>query len=193
MPARSDIAFRNAKPRQKPFKLSDGGGLYLLVQPNAAKLWRLAYRFDGKQKLLALGPYPVTSLSDARALRDEAKKLLAQGFDPSVARKAERGAARLSRRNTFAAVAEELFDKWKAEGDAATTLKKKKWLLGFANAELGNRPIAEIKAPELLDALRKIEKRGRYETAGRVRSTPAAPLPHPVPTCRAPHTHSPRS
>jgi hypothetical protein len=65
MPTRNNIAFRSAKPRQKPFKLSDGGGLYLLVQPNAAKLWRLAYRFDGKQKLLALGPYPVTS-----ALRD---------------------------------------------------------------------------------------------------------------------------
>jgi len=125
MPARSDVAFRSAKPRQNPFKLSDGGGLYLLVQPNAAKLWRLAYRFDGKQKLLALGRYPVTSLSDARAKRDEAKKLLAQGCDPSVERKAERGAARLSRRNTFAAVAAELFDKWKAEGDAATTLKKK--------------------------------------------------------------------
>jgi integrase len=185
MPARSDVAFRSAKPRQKPFKLSDGGGLYLLVQPNAAKLWRLAYRFDGKQKLLALGPYPVTSLSDARAKRDEAKKLLAQGSDPSVERKAERGTARLSRRNTFAAVAEELFDKWKAEGDAVTTLKKKKWLLGFANAELGNRPIAEIKAPELLDALRKIEKRGRYETAGRVRSTAGAVFRYAIATGRA--------
>jgi integrase len=185
MPARTDVAFRSAKPRQKPFKLSDGGGLYLLVQPNAAKLWRLAYRFDGKQKLLALGPYPVTSLSDARAKRDEAKKLLAQGSDPSVERKAERGAARLSRRNTFAAVAEELFDKWKAEGDAVTTLKKKKWLLGFANAELGNRPIAEIKAPELLDALRKIEKRGRYETAGRVRSTAGAVFRYAIATGRA--------
>src|SRR4051794_14131239 len=167
MPARKEIAFRAAKPRQKPFKLSDGGGLYLLVQPNAAKLWRLAFRFDGKQKLLALGSYPVTSLSDARAKRDSAKKLLAQGSDPSVERKAERGLARLSRRNTFAAVAEELLEKWKAEGDAPATLKKKKWLLDFVNAALGNRPIAEIKAPELLEALRKIEKRGRFETASR--------------------------
>jgi hypothetical protein len=62
MPARNDIAFRSAKPREKPFKLSDGGGLFLLVQPNATKLWRLAYRYDGKQKLLALGQYPVISL-----------------------------------------------------------------------------------------------------------------------------------
>src|SRR5258708_15055901 len=185
MPARSDIAFRNAKPRQKPFKLSDGGGLYLLVQPNAANRWRLAARLGGKQKLLALGPYRVTSRSDARAKGDAAKKLLAQGSDRSVERKAERGAARLSRRNTFAAVAEELFDKWKAEGDAPATLKKKKWLLDFANAELGNRPVAEIKAPELLDALRKIEKRGRFETAGRVRSTAGAVFRYAIATGRA--------
>jgi hypothetical protein len=76
MPARNDAAFRSAKPRERPFKLSDGGGLFLLVQPNAAKLWRLAYRFDGKQKLLALGQYPVISLADARIKRDAAKKLL---------------------------------------------------------------------------------------------------------------------
>ncbi|MDT7816276.1 MAG: hypothetical protein QOJ42_6192 [Acidobacteriaceae bacterium] len=185
MPARSDVAFRTAKPREKPFKLSDGGGLYLLVQPNAAKLWRLAYRFDGRQKLLALGSYPATSLSEARSKRDEAKKLLAQGSDPSLERKAERRAARLSRRNTFAIVANELFDKWRAEGDAPATLKKKKWLLGFAKAELGNRPIAEIKAPELLEALRKIEKRGCYETAGRVRSTAGAVFRYAIATGRA--------
>src|SRR5467141_1547839 len=87
MPARSELAFRSAKPRQKPFKLSDGGGLYLLVQPNAAKLWRLAYRFDGKQKLLALGQYPIISLADARIKRDAAKKLLSNGVDPSIDRK----------------------------------------------------------------------------------------------------------
>jgi len=81
MPARNETAFRNAKPREKPFKLSDGGGLYLLVQPNAAKLWRLAYRFDGRQKLLALVAYPATSLAEARAKRDAAKKFLAEGSD----------------------------------------------------------------------------------------------------------------
>src|SRR3954466_3053521 len=112
MPPRNDVAFRSAKPRQKPFKLSDGGGLYLLVQPNEAKLWRLAYRFDGKQKLLALGAYPATSLADARAKRDTNKKFLAGGLDPSVQRKSERRASKLSRRNTFRAVAEELLDKF---------------------------------------------------------------------------------
>jgi integrase len=185
MPARNDTAFRNAKPREKPFKLSDGGGLYLLVQPNAAKLWRLAYRFDGRQKLLALGVYPATSLAEARAKRDAAKKFLAEGSDPSVERKSERRAAKLSRRNTFKAVAQELMEKFEKEGDAKATLKKKKWLLDFAIAELGSRPIAEIKAPELLDALRKIEKRGRFETAGRVRSTAGAVFRYAIATGRA--------
>src|SRR5260370_9879324 len=101
MPARNDITFRFAKPREKPFKLSDGGGLFLLVQPNATKLWRLAYRFDGKQKLLALGQYPVISLADARIKREAAKKLLSDGVDPSTEPKTARRAPRLSRRTAF--------------------------------------------------------------------------------------------
>jgi integrase len=185
MPARNDAAFRSAKPREKPFKLSDGGGLYLLVQPNATKLWRMAYRFDGKQKLLALGQYPVISLADARIKRDAAKRLLTDGIDPSIERKTERRTAQMSRRNTFKAVAEELMAKFRAEGDATTTLKKKEWLLDFAIAEFGNRPIAEIKAPEILEALRKIEKRGRHETATRVRSTVGAVFRYAIATGRA--------
>lgn len=185
MPPRNDIAFRSAKPREKPFKLSDSGGLFLLVQPNAAKLWRFAHRFDGKQKLLALGAYPAISLLDARLKRDAAKKLLANGNDPSVERKDERRAAQLSRRNTFSAVADDLMSKFKAEGDAPATLKKKEWLLDFANKEFGNRPIAEIKAPEILEALRKIEKRGRHETATRVRSTVGAVFRYAIATGRA--------
>jgi integrase len=185
MPARNDVAFRSAKPREKPFKLSDGGGLFLLVQPNATKLWRLAYRFDGKQKLLALGQYPVISLADARIKRDAAKKLLSDGVDPSIERKTERRTAQMSRRNTFKAVAEELLAKFEAEGDAPATLKKKQWLLDFATAGFGNRPIADIKAPEILEALRKIEKRGRHETATRVRSTVGAVFRYAIATGRA--------
>ena len=185
MPARSDVVFRTAKPGNKPFKLSDGGGLFLLVQPNATKLWRLAYRFDGKQKLLALGQYPVTSLADARAKRDAAKKHLSDGIDPSVERKIERRAAQLSRQNTFKAVANELMGKFKAEGDAPTTLKKKQWMLDFAIKEFGSRPVADIKAPELLEALRKIEKRGRHKTATRVRSTVGAVFRYAIATGRA--------
>jgi len=185
MPARNDVTFRTAKPREKPFKLSAGGGLFLLVQPNATKLWRLAYRCDGKQKLLALGQYPVISLIDARIRRDAAKKLLSNGVDPSIERKAERRTAQMSRRNTFKAVAEELMVKFAAEKDAATTLKKKQWLLDFAITEFGNRPIAEVKAPEILEALRKIEKRGRHETATRVRSTVGAVFRYAIATGRA--------
>jgi integrase len=185
MPTRNDLVFRTAKPREKPFKLSDGGGLFLLVQPNATKLWRLAYRFDGKQKLLALGHYPMISLIDARFKRDAAKKLLSDGVDPSVERKTERLTAQMARRNTFKAVAEELMDKFKAEGDAQATLKKKQWLLDFATKEFGNRPIADIKAPEILQALRKIEKRGRHETATRVRSTVGAVFRYAISTGRA--------
>lgn len=154
---------------------------------------RFAYRFDGKQKLLALGAYPAISLLDARLKRDAAKKLLADGSDPSVERKAERRAAQLSRRNTFKAVADELMVKFEAEGDASTTLKKKRWLLDFANKEFGKRPIAEIKAPEILEALRKIEKRGRHETATRVRSTVGAVFRYAIATGRAERIHHPTS
>jgi integrase len=185
MPVRNDLAFRTAKPREKPFKLSDGGGLFLLVQPNAAKLWRLAYRFDGKQKLLALGQYPIISLADARIKRDAAKKLLSNGVDPSIERKTERRVAQMSRRNTFKAIADELMDKFKAEGDAQSTLNKKQWLLDFANKEFGNRPIAEIKALEILEVLRKIERRGRHETATRARSTIGAVFRFGIATGRA--------
>jgi hypothetical protein len=125
----------------------------MLVTKTGSKLWRSAYSYDAKQKLLAIGQYPVISLADARTKRDNAKRLLADGIDPSVERKAERRQARIARSNTFEAVADELMDKFRAEGDAPTTLKKKQWLLDFANKEFGKRPVAELKAPEILDAL----------------------------------------
>jgi integrase len=181
----SDVLCRTSKSREKPFKLSDGGGLYLLVEKNGSKLWRHAYRFDGKQKLVALGAYPVVSLADARVGRDANKTLLAKGLDPSAQRKIDRGAARIARSNTFRIVADELLEKFEAEGDDPKTLEKKKWLLGFVNAELGDCPIAEIKAPELLDVLRKIERRGRYDTARRVRSLSGRVFKFAIATSRA--------
>jgi integrase len=185
MPAKNDTYFRHLKPSEKDYKRSDSGGLYLLVTAAGSKLWRYSYRFDARQKLLAIGQYPVTSLADARVKRDNAKKLLAEGIDPSVERKAERRNARIARSHTFEAVACELMEKFEAEGDAPTTLKKKRWLLDFANKEFGRRPIAEIKAPEILDALRKIEKRGRHETATRLRSTVGAVFRFAIATGRA--------
>lgn len=185
MPVKNDTYFRHLKAGEKDYKRSDGGGLFMLVTKTGSKLWRYAYNFDSKQKLLALGQYPVTSLADARIKRDDAKKLLAEGIDPSVNRKDERRNARMARANTFEAVAKELMDKFEAEGDAPKTLKKKQWLLDFANKEFGKRPIAEMKAPEILDALRKIEKRGRYETATRARSTIGAVFRFAIATGRA--------
>jgi len=185
MPVKNDTYFRHLKAGEKDYKRSDSGGLFMLVTKTGSKLWRYAYNFDSKQKLLALGQYPVTSLADARIKRDDAKKLLAEGIDPSVNRKEERRNARMARANTFEAVAKELMDKSEAEGDAPKTLKKKQWLLDFANKEFGKRPIAEIKAPEILDALRKIEKRGRHETATRARGTIGAVFRFAIATGRA--------
>src|SRR5690349_15274684 len=122
----TDVAIRNAKPPQKAIKLSDGGGLFLLIQPSGTKLWRLAYRFAGKQKLLAFGAYPTVSLSDARAQRDAARKHLTDGIDPAVQKKLEKQAKVV----TFRLVADELLDKMRREGRAEATLTKTTWLLG---------------------------------------------------------------
>jgi len=169
----SDVTVRSAKPAATPRKLSDGGGLFLLIQPKpiGSKLWRLAYRFGGKQKALALGIYPAVSLSQARDGRDEAKKLLAIGIDPSVQRKTERQLDKVAAGNSFRAVAEEVIAKLEREGRAHVTLTKKRWLLDFAYPAFGDRPVSEITAKELLALLREIEGRGIYETAKRLRST----------------------
>jgi integrase len=163
----TDTAVRNAKPLARPVKLSDGGGLHLLVTPGGSKLWRLAYRFGGKQKTLALGVYPSVTLADARSKRDTAKKMLAAGSDPGVIKKAQK----FDTGGSFKAVAEELLAKHEREGRAPRTMEKSKWLLDLAFPLIGDRPVAQITAPELLAVLRTAEMRGRYETARRLRST----------------------
>lgn len=168
--ALTDTKLRNTKPSEKPFKLSDGGGLYLHVLPNGTKVWRMAYRFAGKQKTLSFGKYPTVSLGEARVDRDTAKRLLADGVDPSARRKLDKIVAKAGT-STFRAVAEELLAKHKKEGRSEATLEKNHWLLKVAFSLLGDRPIGEITAPELLAALRKFEDRGRYESARRLRST----------------------
>ena len=177
-----DATVRNAKPSPKPQKLSDGGGLHLLVRPTGGKLWRLAYRFAGKQKTLALGVYPHVSLGEARNHRDEAKKLLARSIDPSAQRKADRQA---KTGNSFRAVADELCAKLEREGRAKATLTKKRWLLDFAFPAFGDRPVAEITARELLALLRQIEGRGLYETTRRLRSTCGMVFRYAIATGRA--------
>jgi integrase len=165
----SDSRVRTVKSGERPFKLSDGGGLYLLVQPNGGKLWRLAYRYGGKQKSLALGAYPAIALKHAREKRDAAKRLLADQVDPAVQRRLDKLNA--ASPNTFRALAEELLRKLEREKRAEVTIAKKRWLLSFVFPTIGDRPVNEISAPEVLSVLRKIEARGRYETAQRLRST----------------------
>jgi len=179
----NDTRVRTAKARERPVKLSDSGGLHLLIQPNGSKLWRLAYRFGGKQKTLALGVYPTITLKHAREKRDEAKRLLATNIDPSTQRRLEKLTA--STGQTFRAVAEELLTKLERERRADTTLAKQRWLLEFAFPAIGERPIAGITTPELLSVLREVEMRGRFETARRLRSTCGKVFRYAIATGRA--------
>jgi Arm DNA-binding domain len=142
----NDTRVRNAKPADRPIKLSDSGGLHLLIQPNGSKLWRLAYRFGGKQKTLAIGAYPTVTLRHAREKRDDARRRLADNIDPSTQRRLEKLTAASG--NTFRVVAEEVLVKLEREGRAAVTLAKKRWLLAFAYPAIGERPIACVAHPD---------------------------------------------
>src|SRR5262245_20380737 len=166
----TDTSVRTIKPLAKPQKLADGGGLYLFVTPNGTKAWRLAYRYNGKQKSLSLVLYPVVTLGETRNRRERAKKLLADGIDPSAQRKLDKISAK-AEENTFRVIAEELLEKHRLEGRAPTTLAKNRWLLEVAFDAFGERPVGDITAVELLAALRRFEERGRYESARRLRST----------------------
>jgi integrase len=181
----SDVALRSAKPTDSIQKLSDGGGLQLWIMPNGSKLWRLAYRFDGKQKKLSVGRYPSVGLSEARAKREEAKSLLAMGRDPSIQKQTDKALAIEVQGQTFQKIASEVLAKKRNEGKASNTLGKIEWLHRLANAALGNRPISEITAPEVLSALRKVEGKGRLETAKRLRATIGEVFRFAIATARA--------
>ena len=178
----SDFTCRHTNAGPKIQKLSDGYGLQLWIHPNGSRLWRLAYRFDGKQKLLALGAYPAVTLADARRAGEAARKLLADGIDPSEDKKAQK-VAELG--DTFRTIAEEHLSRLEKEGRAAATLTKTKWLLDFAYPVLGDLPIVKIDAATVLKALRPVEARGRYESARRLRSTIGAVFRYAIATARA--------
>lgn len=167
----SDTAIRNLKPREKPYKVADFDGLFVLVKPSGSRLWQFKYRIGGKEKLLSIGPYPETSLAQARAKRDAARSMVANGVDPSEAKQEQKRRSQVQDRVTFAAQAREYLDKIRREGRADMTMRKLEWLLGMAIDDLGERPIADISAPEVLRCLRKVEARGTHETARRLRST----------------------
>jgi integrase len=165
----SDFACKNAKPKAKPYRLADGDGLYLLVQKSGSKLWRLRYRYLEKENILSFGKYPLVSLLDAREKRDEAKRLLIAGINPSTRRKEEKIAAVTEARTTFGLIAEEYVGRMEERNAAAATVTKTKWLLEDLANPLAKRPIKEITPAEILQLLQKIEKSGRRETARRLR------------------------
>jgi len=165
----TDTKCRNAKGQIKPRKLSDGGGLHLLVNPDGAKYWRLAYRWHGKQRTLAIGVYPAIGLMEARAARDEAKRNLAADIDPSVMKQERKRAAKIATDNTFEAVAREWHENWKGARSPYYAAQILRRLEANAFPTIGRRPIAELEPPELLDMLRKVEKRGENETARRLK------------------------
>ena len=158
-----------AKPRDKPYKLTDGNGLHLLVNPNGSKLWRFRYRFASKQLMLSLGPFPEVSLASARQKRDEARRLVAEGTNPSQQRREDKIKAQTAAENTFGAIAADLISKLEEEGKAPATIDKQKWFLEDLASDLNPRPITDITAAEILMVLRKVEKRGHKETARRLR------------------------
>lgn len=168
--ALTDTAIRKAAPRDKPYKLSDGGGMYLEVMPTGAKYWRLKYRMTGKEKRFALGVYPMVSLASARQGREEARKQLVQGVDPSAARQE----AKQTKAEVIAIAAvtfETVGREWMGRQEVAeVTANKTRWILEtFLFPEIGSRPISEIIPRELLAALRKIEESGKLETAKRAK------------------------
>ena len=183
--ALSDAQVRAAKPSERIVKLSDGGGLQLWITPDGAKRWRMAYRFNGLQKTLAIGVCPIVGLKDARQARDNAKRVLSAGQDPTIVKRLARVAKVAASAHTFDAVASELLQKKRREGKADQTLLKFEWLITFASPVLGARPISELTAPEILVVLRGVEARGRHETARRLKSTIGEVFRYAIATGRA--------
>lgn len=165
--ALTDVAIRGAILKDKRYKLADAEGMYLDIHPNGQKYWRLKYRFMGKEKLLALGVYPETTLAEAREKRNAARKMLANGVDPMEDRKETKRIASINAENTFEAIANEWIEAKSPAWTPRYTEFMKKRLAKDILPQLGQRPIKEISAPELLSVIRVIEKRGATELAHR--------------------------
>jgi integrase len=186
----TDTRIRNAKPTSKPYKLSDGGGMYLFVIPGGARYWRLDYRFAGKRRTLALGIYPMVSLSNARSRRDDARALLAKDTDPGLAKKAAKRIAKLVSKNTFEAIAREWLDNQRNKFALQYRARLQARLETDVFPQIGSRPITDIDAPELLEMLRKVERRGVIETARRLLQLCGQVFRYAIVTGRAQHNPS---
>lgn len=172
-------------PEARSYKRADGRGLYILVVPTGSKLWRMNYRFEGKQKTLSFGAWPIVTLEEAREKCLKAKRLLKQDIDPGGVRKSIRPRRSKADPESFNAIADEFLRKRRLDGLAETTLSKKAWLLDLAREDLGPRLITEIKPADVLAVLRTVEGRGNYETAKRLRTTIGEVFRYAVATLRA--------
>lgn len=181
----NDVAVRKAKPEIKPYKMADGGGMYLEVMPNGSKYWRLKYRYGGKEKRLALGVYPDVSLSLARDRRDDARKLLAQDIDPGKNRKATKAAKSLNAENSFEVIAREWLASHMKSKAASHRDKVIRRFELYLFPWIGSKPIADITAPQVLEAVKRIEKLGIAETAHRALQTCGQVFRYAVQTGRA--------
>lgn len=185
--ALTDIVIRNAKAGAKDYKLADAGGLYLLITPAGGKLWRLKFRIDGKERKLAIGRYPDISLSEARKRRDAAREQVALGNDPAREKQRKKVQAQLSSGNTFAGIAAEYCAKRKRDGEKAwapSTAVRCEFLLSRLSASIGRLPIAEIEPADVLAAVRKVEARGKLESAKRTLQLASAVFRYAVATAR---------
>ena len=183
--ALTDTTIKNAKHGPKPIKLFDERGLFLLLQPSGGKLWRLKYRFLGKEKKLSLGVYPDVTLKEARKRRDEARTLLANGADPAGVKREQAKSAKRDAENTFKSISDEYIEKSAKEGRAIVTIKKTQWLSSLLESDLGDRPVSDITPADLLEALQKVEAKGHLETARRMRSFAGRVFRYAVATSRA--------
>ena len=183
--ALTDTAIRTAKPAEKPVKMADGGGLYLLLNTNGSKWWRLDYRFAGKRKTLSMGVYPHVGLKDARERRDAARKLLSNDIDPGENRKAQKAASLERSANSFEVIAREWFERRRSTWSASHADKIIRRLENDVFPWLGGRAIAEITAPEVLTVLRRIEGRGTLDTAHRTGGNISQVMRYAIATGRA--------
>lgn len=183
----TDVAIRNAKPREKPYKVGDTLGLFLLVQPSGGKLWRVKYRIDGKEKKLAIGIYPQVGLAEARRRRDAARELVAAGKDPGREKQREKVRSRIQAETTFDAIASEFCQKRRRDGQkawAVSTATRSEYLLSLLKGSIGKLPITDIEPADVLAAVRKIERKGQLESARRTLQLAGAVFRYAVATAR---------
>jgi len=185
----TDVAIRNAKPRDKPYKVADTLGLFLLVQPSGGKLWRVKYRIDGKEKKLAIGIYPQVGLAEARRRRVAARELVAAGKDPGREKQREKVRSRIQAETTFDAIAAEFCAKRRRGGQkawAASTATRSEYLLSLLKGSIGKLPITDIEPADVLIAVRKIERKVQLESARRKLQLAGAVFRYAVATARLP-------